>query len=219
MTVYPEKRLTSLVAEVYQTASEACVRFPCRNEVVVGVCLDHGMKWKAVAWCVAADDPRHKLAELGHALLAAGVPIRIADPEVRRMAIEGDFTPSAVRWVSVFTQPLAYAGWFAIRWNRRIGGDWWKEAKSLPAARYVKPFVAVPPDAWREVEDFAQRHGFKLNDRARALAEKMRAMEAESVVVQVKVRERVTEDVSKGRPKLTVADAQTEIPSDLVDEP
>src|SRR5690606_17783180 len=85
-----------------------------------------------------------RVVETAHRLLAAGFPIRLYDEELRRRAIEADFTPEPKRiiWKHTLGQ---YAGWFGIEWPR--DEDYYKAARKLPGARWDRGSrqVVVPP--------------------------------------------------------------------------
>jgi hypothetical protein len=215
-TAYAARPITPLVAEIRTTGDEVLAHLPTRHDVMVKVCRDLGMGWKGWAWRMHTSDPVSTAAELGHALLFAGISIR-ASQEVLRRAVAAEFSPRATRWVKVITKPEQHSGWFGVSWARRAGEDWWKEARALPGARYLKPLVAVPPDAWREVADFAETHDFEISESAAKLIEAMKAAEATSIRVQVQALP--PKPKKRGRPKLDIMPPADQVPADLRDDP
>lgn len=215
-TLYAARPVSSLVAEIdRQPFGAVTVRFPARHEGVMSVCRDLGFSWKDAAWRLVSDFADDRAAEAAHRLLAIGIHVRVSDEKIRAAALSGGFKAKPTRWVAVFTKSEKYLGWFAVCWSR--SEDWYAESRRLPGARYEKPFVAVPREAWREVQDFAVRHAFELMPSAADLADQMKAVEDAAIHVQVQAMP-ARKVPAPGRPVLTAADADTTIPAELRDD-
>src|SRR5690606_14188159 len=82
----------------------------------------------------AAED---RSAELGNKLLNAGYPILIMEPEVRENAINGVFEQENERMIIKGANNQLNIWWNG--WDTEL----YDAAKSLPKARWLKPFVCV----------------------------------------------------------------------------
>ncbi len=184
-TVRPASPVTETVAEIRPTETAVEISFPERRDDFREIVkLQLKMSWCSEAQCwrrkisyrtgPAAD----RVAEAGHRLLAAGIPIRIYDPEIRQRAIDGDYEPECRRWISALTSTSGkYEGWLGISWDR--GDDFYQAARKLPGSRWSSPFVVVPPEQFDAILDFAEQYGFKLSPGAeRVLAEAQRVRDA-----------------------------------------
>ncbi len=108
--------------------------------------------------------------------------MRIFQSDIRQKAISGAFTPECTRWVLSFVSG-DYAGWFALSWGK--ADDLYRAAKRIKGSRYAAPYVAVPPEQFEEVLDFAHVYDFRLNTGAREIAEQAKARRDAVLIVKV----------------------------------
>lgn len=183
-TVRPAEPRTETVAEIRQVGNLIEIDFPERREDFRKlVRFELGYSWSGKCWrrtisgvaCPVED----RVVETAHRLLAAGFPIRLYDAELRRRAIEGDFTPEPKRVIYKRTSG-EYAGWFAIEWPR--DEDYYGAARALPGSRWDRPNVVVPAEQWEAVLGFAETYDFALSPGARELMEQSRAAQEAALV-------------------------------------
>lgn len=166
-TIRPESPITETVAEIRPTETAVEISFPEKRRDFREIVKEKlYMRWDYDRGCwtreisyrtgTAAD----RAAEVGHRLLAAGIPIRIYDPDVRQRAIDGEYEPECRRWVSALTTG-DHKGWFGISWD--YSDDFYAAAKKIPGSRWDNPFVLVPPEQFEAILDFAEQYGFKLS--------------------------------------------------------
>lgn len=190
MILRPETPRSPLVAVLATDGTRITAHFPERNEHFRSALLRLDYHWNSPRgpWSREVDERWNgatgdRLVELAHALLLAGFIVEVPSREVAELAIAGDYQPEHRRWVRGLTSGQ-HQGWFVVRWPR--DEDYYGRAVRLPGARYAAPHVVVPPDAWREVLDFAEAHGFRLSDAAAQFAQAARDR-YESMVLAVPV--------------------------------
>ena len=192
-TVRPEKPKTATVAEIRIKGDLLEVDFPEKREDFWGIIKKQlGFIWSGKCWertiTVRSGPVSDRAAEVGHRLLGAGFAVRIYDGAVREMAISGQYSAEQTRWVVCRKAGVECAGWFVITWDK--DDDLYAAAKRIPGSRYLKPFVAVPPEQYEQVLDFATHHKFTLSDAAQQAADQARQVKEDSLVVSVSERKR-----------------------------
>lgn len=192
-TVSPEKTVTNSVAEITIKPDKVIVSFE-KNEAFRKIVKELGYRWNGSAWekkiSETTGSAEERAAELGNKLLNAGFPICILDEEVRRKAIEGDFDPECHRWIyhRKNTKKLAI-GWDG--WNDTL----YKNAKSLPGARWDSGSMLVGVEHYEVVEEFADLYGFRFTTAARRLIDEYKAAVNKITIVNpVKVEETPQKD-------------------------
>jgi hypothetical protein len=215
-TVIPENAITPLAAWFRYSDGLLAVIFPEPNPTV-----NHVLKTLRYHWSterrrwerrVPETDWQDRLVEVAHRLLLVRVPILIKDPERRARALAGDYQPECLLWVA--TTIIGSTTWFCLQWPRE--SDLYSLAKRLPGARYQKPWVIVPGQAFVEVEDFAESHGFRFTASAQKLMETMRDARASELPVAPAPPPEAPV-VNYGRPVLEVP-TEVSIPEHLREE-
>lgn len=218
-TVYPEKRVTDLVAEIVSTEREISVYLPERYGVFRDVVKGLDYEWKDGRWRrsigATSGSIADRAAELGNRLLTAGFPVRIYDAEIRERAVNGKYKPECRRWILVRKQGVKYAGWLAIWWDRREG-DYYTAAHGIAGARWSKPSVVVPPENYEEVLDFAQMYGFQVSEAAERAIEAAQAMKARTLVPNTP--DKPKEVIPSGKPPVLEVPDEVEIDDEFRDE-
>jgi len=111
--VSPEQPVTAQVADLQAIGETLKVFFPIPGFDAI---MDRlGLRWNPPSWerdinPGITGSMTDRLAELGHSLLTAGIPIRI-EPSIRQKAIDGQFQPEHTRWV-VQVRTCKYKKWF-----------------------------------------------------------------------------------------------------------
>lgn len=187
-TVYPEKPVSSLVAEISIKGDTVEVNYPERNESFRQIMKNHGFEWKP-GWKRTIGkyngSIQDRAAEIGNKLLAAGFPIRIYDEEIRRRAIAGEYAAEPKRWIMARTTG-DYTGWLVISWPYG-GTNYYDAARKIPGSKYSSPNVLVPPESFMEVLDFAQMYKFNISDGAQEVIEAARQLREKALTTGVKV--------------------------------
>lgn len=127
-----------------------------------------------------------RLIELAHTLLLVGFSVDVPDEFLTYRIAAGDYAPEVRRWVKKYLP----TGWFQLDWPR--SDDFWHRAKHIPGCRYEPPLVLVPPDAYLEVQDFADQYGFKLSPGAQAICDAMSAKRRSVVITQVQPKSKTS---------------------------
>lgn len=187
-TVYPEKAVSNLVAEITIKGDTIEIHYPERNEDFRVLVKKLGYKWES-GWTRKITERTgsaiDRAAEAGNKILAAGFPIRIYDENIRQKAISGEYEPECRRWVQV-RQKDQYKGWLAINWDGH-DDDLYRAAKKIAGARWSNPSMVVPPENYLEVLDFAEMYKFNISTKAIEVIENAKALREASLTTGVKV--------------------------------
>lgn len=185
-TVYPESPVTDSVTVITLDSGLISAVLPAKRDDFRETVKELGYRWTGQAWRRRigrlAGDPLDRAAELGHALLAAGFPVRILDNAIRERAISGEYTPEHTRWITERTKG-AYVGWYAVLWQRP--DDLYTAARAITGSRYDGDYVVVPPEQVDEVVDFAAMYDFRIDDRAQAIMDMQREIKHQALRVSV----------------------------------
>lgn len=159
----PQEQRHSGVVEIKAAINKVTARYQM-NDTFRSLVKGAGYKWNGDEWekqiKTTTGSAADRAAELGNKLLNAGFAIRIADPDIRRAAVEGDYEPETQRWITHMVKGK-YAGWLYITWGR--DDNLYKAARSIPQSRYERPGVVVPVVEYASVLDFADNYDFKLS--------------------------------------------------------
>lgn len=207
-TVRPEKAVTETVAEARVLEDAIEISFPERRDDFRELMHDKlHMHWANTCWrreiIPRNGTPIDRAVEAAHRLLAAGYPIRIFDPDIRARAISGQYEPECRRWVAVYVSGK-YEGWFAVSWKKP--DDFYRAAKRIGGARWNSPDMAVPPEKWEEVLDFARMYDFQLSASAQEAAMAAHEARDKALIVNVLPREEesLATSISRTPPKLEI---------------
>lgn len=178
----PEEDTGKAAAEI-RTSPERVESGYARDESFIAACKACGFKWDSAkrVWytSIGARSGRwqDRAAELGNALLRAGIPVIIWDADVREMAANATFAPRTDRWIAVDED-----GGLVVYWERG-NSKLYQVARSLPGARYHSGKVLVPVAQWRAVRDLAASWEFGITDAARIAMDARREAEARALTV------------------------------------
>lgn len=185
VVVRPAEPITATIAWLTIDGNTIRVLFPEKRDDFRSAVKRLEYTWGNPYWQrefsakVSAETILHRAAELAHNLLAAGFCVAPPTVAVRNLAINADYDPEPRRVIKAITTGQ-YAGWFALIWPYE--DDLYNEASSLPAARYNKPYVVVPPEHFAAVLDFAKTYRFTLSAAARELAAQAQALEDSALI-------------------------------------
>lgn len=154
-----------------------------------------------------------RAAEVITVLLNAGFAVQCNSEVAKEKALTGDYEPYCHKWFARCGFPK-YDGWltlylFKIPYPER--NDIYTAARKIKGSVYVDKQIVIPIAQYREVEDFAQIHGFKLTEIAQEEIKKYRE-NSEKIVAPQKV-EKEQKDVLK-----EILKSSDEVLPDLVDE-
>lgn len=191
-TVYPDNKITNVVAEITVKDDKVTVMFE-KNEDFRQLVKSLGYKWegtwerKITEYTGKAED---RAAELGNKLLNAGFPIMILDEQTRNNAINGLYEQECKRWIKFREKEKL----LAISWQGR-DDKLYKTARKLPGSKWSSPSVVVKIERYKEVEEFAQLYDFEFSKAAlKAIEEYKEALKNVEVVAPVKVEENTPKD-------------------------
>lgn len=214
MLARPPETTSSQVAHLSYDERAVSAWLNEREERFVKLLRGMGYQWVGRAWVkriTALTGPaRERAAELGRALLAAGYAVDFPDADTTQAAITGAYTPEQRCWILRRVDTAGdYPGWFYIQWPRD-GDNFYTRAMRIPGARYCPPCVAVPPERYNEILDFADIHGFAISDAARGLIEQASQEREAAIVVNL---------IPLAHKPAAVSPGQNWIPDELLDDP
>jgi len=222
-TLRPPDAKTKNVAEIRITDDQVLVEFPERRDDLYELLRRKtGYTW--------VGSERHyartieytsgpivdRAAEIGHKILALGIPVRIYDREIRSKAAEGDWMPESTRWI-VARRDEQYGGWLGLRWSRK--DDFYKQARRLRGSKWDNPHVVVPPEEWDEVLDFAERYDFRLTPPAEKIVAQAQSVKEQSLVVDVNAVEEEAPIKPSIKPTKLDIPMAVDVDEDLKDDP
>jgi hypothetical protein len=167
-TIYPEKSVFNLVAEVSVKNDVLAASYPERNEEFRQLMRKFNLNWddgwnrKIGKFNGSIQD---RAVELANHILIAGFPVRIYDAEIRRRAVAGEFNPEPVRWIKAMIKG-DYQGWLTITWPYG-GPNFYDAAKKIPGSRWRDHAMLIPSESYQEVLDFADMYKFSISGGAR----------------------------------------------------
>lgn len=177
MTVAPAEQAHNGAVEITVTDTVVSARYE-KNDDFRCVVKKLGYRWDSDrrVWSKAMTSTtgtaQERAAELGNKLLNAGFAVRIADPDTRQAAIDGQYEPEHLRWITCYTSG-DYEGWLCVRLP--YGDTMYERARKLPKSRYHKPNIAVPASEWAAVEDFADLYDYRITAMAREAIDRAKA--------------------------------------------
>ncbi len=217
-TVRPEEVETETVAEISVIGNSIKVYFPEKREEFRTIIKASGYRWSGNAWKREIKFKNgvinDRAAEIGHILLGSGFIIRIFDERIRQMAIDGHYTEEQTRWITAYKQG-EQQGRFCVSWS--YDENYYKAAKRIPTAKYVKPNISISAGQFEQVLDFAEINGFDISECAQQLIDEARETKERALTVQVaKPKTKQKQDISDTPEKLNIPET-VEIDDDLRD--
>ena len=210
--VKPEITTADAIAEVKYSNSMLTVSFPSKNDVIIKECKSAKMSWnsKDLVWerkLSEMSGTTDRIIEIGHKLLKAGIPVAIADEEIRKKAVAGEYKEECLLWVMNGPDDKLRVSW--------SDGDWYEKSKRITGAKWSseKRNMMVPVSSFEEIRDFSECNNFGITTLAK---EKMDEYEEKlSKAKQVTVSEHVEQEKAD---KLKEILNSSDIPSDLLDD-
>lgn len=221
MTIRPTETTTSLVAEIRIEDNVVIARYPEKDDTFREIVKSVKLTWDNGQWTrrtlIKSGSTLDRATELGVKLLAAGFPIRVQPEELQAKILKAEYEPETSRWILQCAEAKTNRSCFMVQWNRE-DGDYYDRAKQLPGAKWVSSKgMQVPPEAFREVQDFADRYQFRLSDGANLIIKDAQAAYEAAMVADVSVPESKALP-GTGRPKLTADQVDGEIDENLRDD-
>lgn len=192
LVMVPEKQQYDAICEITVGEKVVEVTLPSKIEDFRVMIKAVGFSWEDGRW-VSKGNIAGKAEFVAAKALKMGIRV-MAPHDVSERVKAGEVYE---RWV--YTSKGGDS--FLLRWWT---GDWYAQCRSLPGARWAKPFVAVPFKYREEVADFAKINGFGIVKSAR-----------EEIDRQV-TAEVVSPSIKEGTP--AVMNDSAVIPEGLVDD-
>lgn len=202
----PRKLQTRTVARITCTDGAVRVRFPEKHRRFNKLMRGFSYLWKSPFWVRETIDPTNRAAEVGLHLLAHGFFVAFPDRETMELAVNRNYEPEIKRQVRVH-HGGEFDNWFELWWQ--YSEDCYDRAKRITASKYCKPCVVVPPEHYDEVMDFAEMHGFVVDEEAQTLAKAAEKALQAAVVVDITPEDLEPEEWSRedlGIPEMTGID-------------
>ena len=210
--VKPESTTADAIAEVKYSNNILSVSFPSKNNALIKECKSAKMNWnsKDLVWERKLSEmtgTTDRIIEIGHKLLKVGIPVAIADENIRDKAVKGEYEDECLLWVMNGPDDKLRISW--------SDGDWYEKSKRITGAKWSseKRNMMVPVSSFKEIRDFAECNNFKVTTLAK---EKMDEYEEKlNKAKQVSVSEHLEQDKPS---KLQEILNSSDIPSDLLDD-
>jgi hypothetical protein len=209
----PKDVWTETIARIGCSGNNIEIFFPEKldefKSVVKNKC---GFVWDVWRW-VRNTPEKHvcdHMAEVAYRLLEAGFVVQIQHSEVVKKVVSVSYIPEPLHLVKAFTRGQ-YEGWFTFDYPK--GEDWYTEIMKLTAARYDSGVIAVPPEHYAEVEDFAEVNGFQFSVAALKVAEEWRQIRDVQQLIELKPRSKTGKNKRRSLPE-----SSAEIPEGLLDD-
>lgn len=186
--IVPEE--TTTTAQALISVDENVVNVSSdKDDIVIKACKSLGYKWYAPNWSksffTSITDMSDAVAEVANRLLVAGVAVIVKDPEARRKAIDGTYTPTPTRVIRTRKDGMLYIEW--DEYNNSIYSD----ARGIRGSKYDRPSVRVSPDQYLDIEGFAEKWGFVFTPNAQKLINEAKAKVVAATVKVTKGKEYV----------------------------
>jgi hypothetical protein len=181
-TLMPVKMATKIPCEIRINGSDVELLFPEKREDFRQlVKFTHYFAWDDAKW--SRRGTADKAVEMGVAILALGIPVRINDRTIRERVAAGDQIRENTKKITKATAGIR-SGWFVIGW-KKSDGDYYAKAKRIPGSKWENGKMVAPADAADTIADFAKVEGFELSPGAIGLIENVRAIRAAATKVSV----------------------------------
>jgi hypothetical protein len=187
-TVRPAAPVTETVAEILAGEQSISVLFPEKREDFRQLIKKRGFTWQGDRWKRWLDNtqgtPADRAAEIGHILLGHGYIVRQYNADIREAMIAGRFETEQTRWITLYTSGKE-SGRLCIKWSR--DEDYYRAAKRLPTARYVKPHLSVAVEQFEQALDFAEVNNFSITAAAQAAIDEARRIKQQALVAAIEL--------------------------------
>jgi hypothetical protein len=196
-TIRPQKTVTNTVAEIRVISPIIHIYFPERRDDFRLCMHDLHYKWNTNNKCwereltVRSGRIDDRAAEAVNAILLLGIAVCIMDDSIRERGIRGDFEHEKRQWI-VWLRDQNELG---IIWDKK--NDLYSQARSIPGAKWRKPFVCVSPVHYESILDFAESYDFSLSDAARNALDEAKDARYRMIVCEPSRREKASKPLSK----------------------
>ncbi len=217
-TVRPAQVETETVAEITLQNGYVKVDFPQKIEEFRVIMRKNHYTWTGSLWSRGINamngTEQDRLAEIGHILLGSGFILRIYDLQARKNAIQGNYQEEQTRWITAYSSANDIC--LGIRWGR--DEDYYKQAKRLPTARYVKPGVSVSPEQFEEILDFAEINDFAISEAAHKVIDQARDAKERALTVNVEKVQKKPRTAPSDEPENMVVPERVGVDEALMDD-
>lgn len=216
-TIRPAAPLTETVAEILAGEQSVSVLFTEKRDDFRGLIKKYGFTWQNDRWKRYLDNtqgtPAERAAEIGHIMLGHGYIVRQYQADIRDAMVTGRFETEQTRWIALYTSDKE-SGRLCIKWSR--DEDYYKAAKRIPTARYVKPHLSIAVEQFEQVLDFAEVNNFSITAAAQSAMDEAKRIKQQALVAAVELPEPV-KGGDDGKPVKLETPDHVEIADDLRD--
>jgi len=212
--VRPVTPVSALLVRLFVRQTQIQLLYPEPFDAFIDEVKALGYRWVSPYWLKTCepDDRVDRAAEAAHRLLLAGFCVQVESEAVKHKAIAATYEPEHYRRVDA-SQLSPWLGWFEITWPR--SDELFDEAQKITGAKWADRAMRVPPEMYREVQDFADANDFWLTSEAEILMQKAeQAWEEMTIVDPAEHRKRQRRTKRQQPPSPNLA----EIPDDLRDD-
>lgn len=191
MLIKPKDTCTETIAQFFVEGKTVFVKFAERNDIYRDVIKSLNYYWDERSWrwmreyrSAMDGNISDRVAETAHHLLNVGIAVDVPADDIAKLIVTGSYTPEVARRVYKNVSDGDYKEWFLLWWRRTE--DMYEEARKLPNSRYLKPYVAVPPERYNELLDFSEVHGFTISKSAQEIIDEQEQKNRNAILFDAK---------------------------------
>jgi hypothetical protein len=214
----PSSPVTNAVVEITSSNDTICLRLPEFNDTFITVTKKLHFGWDKMKffWKRTLDERslpmQDRVAETGAVLLASGFMIRV-DRSVVPLIVSGNYERETTKWVTKGGRN------FRITWREDDGNfnTLLNQIRGYKQNRKFACCVHIPSNQWELVLDFAEQHGFKIGEEAKKFAERIAHDFKSSLVVDIKLNEKIVVGPVGGPPKALIVPETVDVDDEFKD--
>ena len=214
-TIRPEAPVSELAVRITDSGPNdegrgtIGIRTRQKNEKVSQMLRRLGFGWDDGAWKLGYgtrdSEVENRIVEAAVNLVGFGFIVTVPRLELVDRVVNAEYKPLETKNVKA----LKDGSGFTVSWFFS-DGDFYEELREIPGAQWdhEKKRMVVPREMYRDVLDFADEHGFRMSDGAKALADEAGRIRREALVANVKPRK------PKNKPKPKVGEIDESLRDD-----
>lgn len=162
--LHPEDQKSDTIVEIH-TDEQKVITKSSYDKLLVSVMREEGLRWNPSrkTWelkIYECESPQDGAAQVGNALLRAGFPVLIRDPEMREKAVAANFTPVQDKWVDRYDDDH-----LILRFGKKTH-DLYNAARTIKGFKLLNRQYILPASSAEEIRDFASMMDFSITGAA-----------------------------------------------------